>query len=145
MKKRWLIILIPLALATVLIMGFKDKGKSYEALTNLDRVNFIKQFGWDIVEEPIEKVPFTLPKEYDDVYKEYNKIQKAAGMNIKPYMGKDVIRYTYIIKNHKNASGRQVRANLLVWEGRIIAADVMVVNIDGFMHSINKSEYANKE
>jgi hypothetical protein len=144
MKKGWLLFLIPLALATVFAMGFKDKGKTYEALNNTERVTFIKQYGWDISESPIEEAGFTLPQDYDAVYKEYNKIQNAAGMDIKPYMGKDVVRYTYLVKNHKKAEGRQVRANLLVHGGRIIAADVMVVEIDGFMHSINKTEYVNE-
>lgn len=130
-------------LGVMLICVYAKENKA-AGQTNEDRIKYIESFGWETEHNPAEEVKLTLPDKADSVYKEYNDILSEAGLNIMPYMGREVVRYTYIIKNHKNADGRQVRANILVCDGKIIAADVMTSYIGGFMHAINRSEYAER-
>lgn len=144
MKNKLLPVLAGMAALIVFMSVFVNCSTNYSGAENKDRIEFIESFGWKVQTNPVEEVNLVLPSEYDDVYKEYNKLQKAAGMDIKPYLGKSVTRYTYIIENHRKTKDGKARANLLVCGGNIIAADVMVVDIGGFMHSVNKSEYVKK-
>ena len=49
--------------------------------------------------------------------------------------------YTYKILNHKSGSG--VFANIIIYEEKIIGADIMSRDIGGFMHEINRKEFLN--
>lgn len=97
---------------------------------------YVQRLGWVIDEKPLEKVGVDLPPEFDNVYKEYNKIQKLAGFDLTDYMGKSVMRYTFSVKNFEGVEG--VRANVLVYRGKIIGGDIMTVAIDGFMIPLKK-------
>ena len=48
-----------------------DKVKKAE-----DVVDFLKQYGWEVIDEPIEECEITIPKEFDKVMSSYNEIQK---------------------------------------------------------------------
>ncbi len=80
----------------------------------------------------LEQVPIVIPVVFDKVYQNYNDLQKKAGMNLKPYRGRRVTRYTYSVTNFAdNIEG--VRANLLCYDGKIIGGDLSTVAINGFM------------
>lgn len=97
---------------------------------------YVQKLGWAIDEKPIDKASINLPKQFDDVYTEYNKIQKLAGFDLTDYMGQAVTRYTFLVKNFDGVEG--VRANVLVCKGKIIGGDIMTVAIDGFMIPLKK-------
>jgi len=102
--------------------------------TNEDRIAFLSQFGWKVVEEPIEVEEVTIPSEWNDVYENYNEIQKRQGLDLKKYMGKDVKRWTYLVTNYPKETGSEVHANLLIYGSRIIGGDISSVDLNGFMH-----------
>ncbi|MBZ4645313.1 MAG: hypothetical protein PWR27_181 [Petroclostridium sp.] len=104
--------------------------------TNEDRINFLKQFGWEIEEKPIEIMELQIPKEFDQVYSNYNEIQKEIGLDLEKYKGKRVKRYTYKVLNHPTNKNDEVRANILVYKDRVVAGDIMTTSIHGFMHSL---------
>lgn len=101
--------------------------------TNEERREFLRRFGWETSEEPIEIAAVTIPAEFNDVYESYNEIQKAQGFNLEPLKGKPAKRFTYQVKNYPNVSD-EVRADLLISDGRLIGGDVMTTRMDGFMH-----------
>jgi hypothetical protein len=102
--------------------------------TNEDRVSFLSQFGWKVSEQPIEVEEVTIPAEWNDVYKNYNEIQKLQGLDLKRYMGKDVKRWTYLVTNYPKETGSEVHANILMYGNKIIGGDICSVNLNGFMH-----------
>ncbi|NLY43090.1 MAG: DUF4830 domain-containing protein [Clostridiaceae bacterium] len=121
------------------IFNVSDKSNLYNFTnikTNKDRVNFLKQFGWDVEEQPIEIMEVQIPQEFDEVYKNYNEIQKEVGLDLEKYKGKRVKRYTYRVLNHPSGKDVEVRANILIYKNRVIAGDIMTTAIDGFMNSL---------
>jgi len=131
MKKRfWVLpLLILLAFAVVFLIATSN-GKS-------DYVKFIESYGWEVEDTPIEIESFKLPDTLDTVYMVYNDIQLRAHFDLTTYMGKEVTRYTYKVLNYVDGA----RCNILVYDGKIIAADISTVAIDGFMHAINERLY----
>lgn len=115
-------------------------GINYSASTNEERVNFISQFGWEIDTDPIEVEEVIIPTEFTDVYENYNKIQKEQKLDLEKYKGMRVKRWTYAVKNYPGYENKDgvVRANLLVYEGRVIGGDVCSVELDGFMQGFEK-------
>lgn len=97
---------------------------------------YVEELGWAIDLSPIDKAVVDIPVQFDDVYNEYNKIQKKAGFDLSEYTGKKVMRYTFSVKNFDGIEG--VRANVLVYKGKIIGGDLMTVALDGFMIPLQK-------
>ena len=108
--------------------------------SNSDRIDFISQFGWEIDTDPIEVEEVIIPTEFTDVYENYNKIQKEQKLDLEKYKGMRVKRWTYAVKNYPGYENKDgvVRANLLVYEGRVIGGDVCSVELDGFMQGFEK-------
>ena len=44
-----------------------------------DRINFLRQFGWEVESQPTEEVEVTIPAEFDKIYQSYNELQKKQG------------------------------------------------------------------
>ena len=95
-----------------------DKVRSAE-----DAANFLTQFGWEIDREPTEIKTVTVPAEFDKVFSAYNEIQKAQGLNLLRYRGKEVTRYSFRILNYEDTT-LPVYANVLVYRNRVIGGDV---------------------
>lgn len=111
------------------------KGSSHQ-----ERADFFKHFGWEIEEEPTEIKETVIPEEFDDIYIEYNNIQKAQNLNLEKYKGKRVKSWSYEILNYpgyENSDGT-IRGNLLTYEGKIIGGDICSIELDGFMHGFCK-------
>ena len=89
---------------------------------NKSRVEFISSFGWEVEEEPQSVGEVLIPQELDSVLTQYNELQKAVGMDLTPYLGKTVKKYTYAVKNYPD--GGEAFATIYVYEGTVIAADV---------------------
>lgn len=60
-----------------------------------------------------------IPKEFDETYQNYNKIQTDQGLDLTRYRGKRCRRYSYMVHNHPSGD-KHVRLNLLVCSGKII-------------------------
>ncbi len=102
---------------------------------------YLASFGWETAPEPLEIREVRLPEEFDDVYQNYNAIQRGQGFDLTPYAGKRVKRWTFTITNYPGEPADGViRANVLVWRGKIIGGDVCSVRLDGFMHGFAREE-----
>ena len=98
--------------------------------------NFLESYGWE-VDEAIESSEIIIPKPFDMVYENYNKLQLKAGLNLKPYEGAKGIRYTYKIENFPIYMESEVMGNVICIYGRPVGGDIMTVSADGFMESLN--------
>lgn len=139
---------IALVLGLLFIGGSKlakptvaSAGIDYSGGDNESRVHFLSQFGWEINTEPLEVREILIPNEFDEVYTQYNAIQKQQKLDLEKYKGARVKRWTYTVKNYEGMGDKPegtVRANLLVYEDRIIGGDICSVELGGFMHGFEK-------
>ena len=97
------------------------------------RGEFLTQLGWEV--EPHEFMEVMIPREFDDIYSEYNELQKSQGMDLTKYRGKRAMHYTYKVKNHPSGEDSVV-LNLLVYKNKLIGGDVCSTKADGFMHGL---------
>lgn len=115
------------------------KPRKVKAKTNEERVAFAQSFGWEVGPDPVEVLEVIIPEEFDEVYANYNSIQKKQGFNLEKYAGKRVKRYSYIVTNYPGVDA-EVRFNILVQNNRIIGGDVSSLEAGGFMHGFEINE-----
>lgn len=114
-----------------------DGSPDYSAATQDDITSFINQLGLTVKSEPDSITQVLIPSEFDDVYTNYNELQKQAGLDLSPYKGCTAKRWTYTVSNYPEyENSNTVRLNILVYNGRIIGGDICSVELDGFMHSL---------
>ena len=114
-------------------------GIVYKAGTAEERLSFLSQFGWEVEEEPAEVKEVVIPEEFDDVYNQYNVIQKEQKLDLEKYKGARVKCWSYNVKNYpgyENSEG-VIRANLLVYGGVVIGGDISSIELSGFMHTFD--------
>ena len=80
---------------------------------------------------PVEMREVLIPAEFDDVYLRYNEVQRAQGMDLAPYAGKTCSQWIYRVTNYP--SEEEVRAALLVLDGKIIGGDLSSTALGGFL------------
>ena len=87
------------------------------------RVQFLKDFGWEVSTSPTESSQVKIPRQEDPVFTRYNELQKSQGYDLQKYAGKQVMRYVYRINNYPGAT-EPVYATLLGYKNQIIGGDV---------------------
>ncbi|MBQ2755873.1 MAG: DUF4830 domain-containing protein [Oscillospiraceae bacterium] len=95
---------------------------------------FLSELGWETAGTPAEELDVLIPEQFDDVMLRYNAIQLEQGGDLSKYRGKTVHRYTFVVTNHPRATADKVRANVLVYNNKIIGGDICSLASDGFMH-----------
>ncbi len=114
-------------------------GITFKAETAQERLSFLSQFGWEVEEEPVEVKEVVIPQEFDDVYNQYNTIQKEQKLDLEKFKGARVKCWSYSVKNYpgyENSDG-VIRANLLVFDGVVIGGDISSTELSGFMHTFD--------
>ncbi|MBR6513311.1 MAG: DUF4830 domain-containing protein [Clostridia bacterium] len=106
--------------------------------SNDDRINFLKQFGWEAEPSPTKEETVTIPDDFDRVYTGYNEIQKSMGLDLSKYKNKEVIRYCYKITNYPDYDG-EVIATLLIYRNKVIGGDISSADANGFTQGFEKS------
>lgn len=115
-----------------------DNGLSFQGETHEDRMSFISQFGWEVMEEPVEVKEIIIPTEFDATYSAYNEIQKTQGFDLTQYAGVRAKMWTYIVKNYVGyENSESIHINILVQDGKVIGGDVCSIELDGFMHGFS--------
>lgn len=104
--------------------------------TSEDRINFLKQYGWDVEPNPRDIQQVTIPIKFDSLYEKYNNLQLKEGLDLEKYKGKTVKKYTYLVSNYEYDG--IVYANLLIYKNRVIGGDICSAISDGFMHGFSK-------
>ena len=104
--------------------------------TNEERIAFLAGFGWQVEAQAAETREVMIPKEFNDVYQNYNAMQQAQGFDLAPYSGQVCTQYKYLITNYPGET--EVYATLLVYGKLVIGGDVACGKVDGFMHGFAK-------
>lgn len=133
---------IGLAAAVLLVIAackFSGGSKVYELNSETKRQEFLAQMGWEVSDEYDECKAVTIPEEWNEVYENYNKLQKEQGFDLTGFKGKNVEVYTYKVRNypgHEDEEG--IVCNLMVYENQLIGGDVCSTSLDGFMQGLKK-------
>ncbi len=103
-----------------------------------DRIDFLRQFGWEVENTPIEEAEVTIPNEFDKIYQSYNELQKKQGFDLSKYRKKDVMRYTYKVTNYPDYNG-DVYVSFLVYKNKVVGGDVCSADVNGFIHGLDRT------
>ena len=95
------------------------------------RVDYINSFGW-MVEGNCRMEEIIIPRQFNDVYLEYNKLQKKQGFDLSLYSGKTAKQYTYKVLNHPS-NGENIYLHLIVLDDKVIGGDISSTELNGFM------------
>lgn len=119
--------------------GFVSSDASQQVSHTIDDsesvLSFILDLGWTVDENPDEIREVIIPVEFDDVYMNYNDIQKKQNYDLSRYAGERVKKWTYTIRNYPGYENVDyIKINVLVFDGEVIGGDVCSVKLDGFMH-----------
>ena len=102
---------------------------------NAERVAYLQELGWEVVEEPVTTLQFLLPPQLKGDYVAYNDLQKSQGFDLEACCGKQVTRYTYTVTNYPQRP-EGVQLNLYVCEELPVAGDVVCTGADGFQDTL---------
>lgn len=128
-----------LLIALILTLGGGAEPAAVSTMSDNDnRVQFLKDLGWDVTTSPTESSQVRIPKEMSPVYERYNQLQKSQGYDLSQYAGKAVMRYVYQVNNYPGAT-EPVYATLLVYKNQIIGGDITNTGAKGTVQSL-KSE-----
>lgn len=147
-KKRALLVLGALVALIVLICVLaRGNGSSapgnqespVSVATNDARVQYLADYGWEVVTSPVQTQQVLIPTEITEVYERYNALQVSQGFDLTQYAGKTVTRYVYEIQNYPNAL-EPVYATLLIYNNHVIGGDVTDTSATGVMQGFQMPE-----
>ena len=131
------------AIIVSVIIYFNFKGETWvmvagaqysiQAGENEQRIDFLKQFGWEVEQEPVSIEEIVIPQQFNQVYERYNELQKTQGMDLTKYAGKSVKKVVYQITNYQRQD-TIVHATLLIYHDKVIGGDISSAELDGFMY-----------
>lgn len=115
--------------------AFLRRSSEVKCATPSEGAAWLREQGWEVDEEPAGAMEVLVPGKFDQIYESYNDIQKAQGFDISRYRGETVTKYTYLVKNYPQEP-EGVAANLLVYQGKIIGADLCSLELGGFLKGV---------
>ena len=107
-----------------------------EGATPEERLAFLRQNGWQADPEPLTVHKVTVPEVTDPVFERYACLQEEQGFNLVPFAGREAEEYTYRILNCPGCG--EAAAHLLIYKGRIIAADISSLEQGVFMEGVRR-------
>ncbi len=105
--------------------------------TEEDMVQFLGGFGHEVESKAVNIYEIEIPQEFNTVFEKYNEIQRAQGLNLKRYAGKDATVYVFKVNNYEYEG--EVLATLFIRNGRVIAGDICSKDGDGFVKGLQIS------
>lgn len=149
-RKKLLAIVILAAFALgALILSAPDKEEAAFApagvfgkglKTNEDRVAFLENLGYQVEPQPLRSQQVAIPHQFDQVYQQYNEMQRQCGFDLEPYQGKTMTLYTYRLLPGSEQEQQETLADLLVYRNRAAGGAVYSTALDGFMHGLSPAE-----
>ena len=130
--------LIFLLWGRIIFQKINENNRIRDLSTVQARIKCAASFGWEADPSTEIRQKVKIPQEFDEVYKEYNKIQKMCGFDLLHYRGKTAERYTYIVQNFPYEVAEPVYINLYIYDNTMIAGDCMTRALDGFMLPIDR-------
>lgn len=134
MKKTIILLVAVAAIIIAMIMaagGSDAQTTSAPTLTGNDaRVKFLRDFGWEIENSPVESSQVRIPEQVTEVFDRYNQLQKSQGYDLSKLAGKNAMRYVYKVSNYPGATD-PVYATVLVYKQQIVGGDVTDTSAKG--------------
>ena len=147
-KLKWFLLVLLVLLAAGAFWYFAQNGKpaANDGVIRLkaenagERLAFISQFGWDVEEDPVDVEEVRIPQPFDAIYERYNAVQKAQDLDLSPYAGERVKKWTYAVHNYPGYENRGdvVQLHLLIYDGCVIGGDVCSTEQGGFLHGFDR-------
>lgn len=100
------------------------------------RVEYLASCGYTVSPEPLRTQEVLIPKEFTEVYDQYNSLQQSQGFDLLKYRGKKVMQYVYAIENWPEENSDPVYATLLVYKNKLIGGDISRGGEDGFLRPL---------
>lgn len=111
----------------------------YQLKTESQRQSFLKEMGWNVSAEYENCRVIVIPQDFNDVFQNYNTLQKEQGFDLSRYKGKTVEIYSYPVYNYSGYEDKDcIKCNLLICDGVLIGGDVCSVELGGFMQGLKK-------
>lgn len=88
---------------------------------NLTPEQYLKSLKYDI--EYVNETEIIIPQTFNQVLKEYNKLQKEQGFDLSKYGGKKCIKKRFVISSPKNKSQKYI-ADMIVYEEKLIGGHI---------------------
>lgn len=124
------VILLICAAVWIVFRLFANGSSGISGESNAQRIAYIESFGWDPGISHTDTKEVRIPVNFDEVYQEYNNLQKKQGFDLKKYRAHTVRQYTYQIKRTDD-DPVPLYAHLLVENGIIIGADITSAEAGG--------------
>lgn len=135
-------LLLPIVVLVAAVLGVllltsgspEEPAEAAQVLTNENRVEYLRSWGWEVTAEPLETLQFLLPEKLQEPYASYAELQDSQGFDFAACRGKQVARYTYAVTNYPGRDDVQV--NLYVCEGYPAGGDIFCAGADGFQATL---------
>ena len=91
------------------------------------RMEYLSVLGFAVEGESESKAEEKLPKVFDAVLENYNKIQKLQGFDLEKYKGKKIKGYTYKVNSLPDGikmGDMDYYATILVYKNKVVGADL---------------------
>lgn len=140
-----LIGILAAAIALILLVIFlanRGTGTTMEPVagtklsTPESRSDFLLSCGYKTAQEPVRTQEVLIPKEFTEVYSQYNQLQRTQGFDLSKYKGKRVMQYVYLVEAQPEESSDPVYATLLLYKNKLIGADLSRGGADGFLRPL---------
>lgn len=92
--------------------------------TPQSRVEYLASCGYTVSETPARTQEVLIPETFNEVYEQYNALQKSQGFDLTRYQGKTVMQYVYLVENYPEDGSDPVYATLLLYKNKLIGADL---------------------
>ncbi len=123
------ILLVPM---TIQSMQIFQQNKPPICTTDEERVAWLATLGWEADATPISTVEVIIPETFDEIYEQYEILQRQGGYRLDKHKGKTATKYSYVINNYNDGS-EKIIANILQRDDAIIGADLSGAELGGFM------------
>lgn len=143
-KPKLIAILVAAAAVILFVIFLSNRGTGTDltpaAGTRLStpesRVEFLSSQGYTVSQQPLKTQEVLIPKEFTEVYTQYNALQQSQGFDLTKYRGKRVMQYVYLVENDPEETSDPVYATLLVYKNKLIGGDLSRSGTDGFLRPL---------
>lgn len=128
LSKKNLAMILAITIITLLILSqvFSTGAMAIDGSTNKLRTDYLDSIGIKADDSEVSSKNIIIPEDFDEVYTEYNSLQKKAGFDLSAFKGKDATVYTYRLSGVEDTD-----IHLIVCDGHIIGGDIASVKLDG--------------
>ena len=132
-------IVLAVIIGIILFFAGNNSSEDTESISrrvsdNKERTEYIASKGFKTAEEPSSVEDIIIPEEPDEIFLEYNELQKKSGFDLSPYHGKTVKKYVYPVLEEE-----ETFVTLYIYDGRIISADISS-HTEGWQRPIDGGE-----